>query len=183
MHQEGELNILDLCHPSDLKAYGLIPEFIGRVPVTVALNPLSLSSLVRILTEPRNSLVKQYELLFYSSGIILRFTVPALRAIAQEALNMGTGARALKSVMEGVLEDPMFWGPGSSTKFVLVDEDAARKKCLPQIFSKGQWATFHSRIAEEDEEWERKMGKGKEPAEEPQVGSYKEYRKAHESGS
>jgi len=183
MHQESELNILDLVRPSDLKAYGLIPEFIGRVPVTVALNSLSLNSLVRILTEPRNSLVQQYKWLFFSSKIELHFTVPALYAIAQEALNMGTGARALKSVLEGVLEDPMFFCPGSSTKFVLVDEDAARKKCLPHIFSKSEGAKVHSMIAEEDEEWERKMGKRKKPVEEPEVDNYIEYRKAHESGA
>ncbi|KAL8977650.1 MAG: hypothetical protein Q9177_006591, partial [Variospora cf. flavescens] len=91
------LNPLDLVQPTDLQSYGLIPELIGRIPVTAALAPLSLPLLVRVLTEPRNSILKQYTQLFLLSGVELAFTKPALREIAKSALGMGTGARGLRT--------------------------------------------------------------------------------------
>lgn len=94
--------------PDDLRRFGLIPEFIGRFPVIAVLNELNEQALVRILTEPRNSLVHQYRKLFAYDGIELEFTPESLHAIARQARARGTGARGLRSVMEHVLHAAMF---------------------------------------------------------------------------
>jgi ATP-dependent Clp protease ATP-binding subunit ClpX len=94
--------------PDDLRHFGLIPEFIGRFPVVVALHDLDEAALVRILTEPRNALVRQYQQLFLFEGVALEFTPEALTAIARKAIERGTGARGLRSVLEGLLQRPMF---------------------------------------------------------------------------
>ena len=107
-----EYNPLDLLEPSDLQKYGLIPELVGRIPVSTALSALDEEALVRVLTEPRNSLMRQYEQLFQLSGVELRFTSGALREVAKAALGMGTGARGLRTVMERLLGDAMFEAPG-----------------------------------------------------------------------
>lgn len=140
--KEPEKDILVHTTPTDLQNYGLIPELLGRIPITTSLSPLSLPQLVSILTEPRNSLVKQYTALFETygpHGIILRFTKLALEAIASRALygsssgdtqeskgkgeKAGIGARGLRSVMESVLQEIMFIGPSSpNIRYVLVDE-------------------------------------------------------------
>jgi ATP-dependent Clp protease ATP-binding subunit ClpX len=110
---DTKFNPLDLVEPGDLQKFGLIPEFTGRIPVTVALSALDEDSLVRVLTEPRNSLVKQYEQIFQLSGIELRFTSGALREIAKSALGMGTGARGLRTCIERLLSEAMFEAPGT----------------------------------------------------------------------
>jgi ATP-dependent Clp protease ATP-binding subunit ClpX len=97
----------------DLTSYGLIPEFLGRLPILSNLHPLSIPDLVRILTEPRNSLVKQYMSIFSSYDSELRFTRKALEAVAKEGLGRGGGARGLRGVLEEVLADAMFEVPGS----------------------------------------------------------------------
>lgn len=132
---------LEHCTPHDLQTYGLIPELLGRIPIITSLHPLSLPQLVSILTEPRNSLVKQYTALFRTYSIELKFTTLALRAIAERALDSGAGskglgqkgvstggigARGLRSIMESVLGEIMFWGPGSGIRFCLVDEAFVR---------------------------------------------------------
>ncbi|HYN76257.1 MAG TPA: ATP-dependent Clp protease ATP-binding subunit ClpX, partial [Lamprocystis sp. (in: g-proteobacteria)] len=94
--------------PDDLRHFGLIPEFIGRFPVVVALHDLDEAALVRILTEPRNALVRQFQQLFLFEGVALEFTPEALTAIARKAIDHGTGARGLRSVLEGLLQRPMF---------------------------------------------------------------------------
>jgi ATP-dependent Clp protease ATP-binding subunit ClpX len=139
-------NPLDAVLPTDLQTYGLIPELLGRIPVITSLHPLTQSQLVSILTEPRNSLVKQYTALFNTYGIQLRFTTPALHAIAARALSSsnpskssspssstspsstpsGIGARGLRATLESVLGEIMFWGPGSGIRFCLVDEAFVR---------------------------------------------------------
>jgi len=154
-------NPLDLLTPADLQNYGFIPELIGRIPVTTALSPLTHSLLLRILTEPRNSLVAQYTTLFSLSGIELRFTTPALHKIAANALAMGTGARALRTELEMLLSDAMFEVPGSSVKFVLVNEAVAERKEKPVYLGRGQGARFHAMIAAEESEWEEKMRREK----------------------
>jgi ATP-dependent Clp protease ATP-binding subunit ClpX len=114
---EGESTVrnpLDLVEPSDLQSYGLIPELVGRIPVTTALAALDEEALVRVLTEPRNCLMKQYEQLFQLSGVELRFTSAALREVARAAIGMSTGARGLRTVMERLLGDAMFEAPGWS---------------------------------------------------------------------
>ena len=98
---------------SDLSNYGLIPEFLGRLPIISKLHPLSIPDLVRILTEPKNALIKQYQAMFESYGSELRFTKKALEAVAKEGLKRGGGARGLRGILEEVLGDAMFEIPGS----------------------------------------------------------------------
>jgi len=99
----------------DLVKYGLIPELVGRIPVITALNALDEDALVRILTEPKNSIIKQYKNLFEMDNIKLRFTDDALKAIAQKAIKQETGARGLRSILEGILGDLMFNSPADET--------------------------------------------------------------------
>jgi ATP-dependent Clp protease ATP-binding subunit ClpX len=106
--------IYEETHPEDLRRFGLIPEFIGRFPVVVALHDLDEAALVRILTEPRNALVRQYQQLFAFEGVQLEFEPEALTAIASKAIERGTGARGLRSVLEGLLQRPMFELPSMS---------------------------------------------------------------------
>lgn len=150
-------NPLDLVTPADLQSYGFIPEFVGRVPVTAALAPLTHAMLLRILTEPRSSLVSQYVTLFSLSNIELRFTTPALHVIADNALSMGTGARALRTEMETILGDAMFEAPGSSVKYVLVTEKVAKREEGAYYLGRGQGGKFHALIAQEEGEWEEKQ--------------------------
>lgn len=101
--------------PQDLLKYGLIPEFIGRLPVVVTLNSLDEDALIRILTEPKNALTKQYEYLFELDDVYLEFKEEALSAIAQEAIKRETGARGLRSIMEGFINSIMYEIPTQST--------------------------------------------------------------------
>jgi len=112
-----ELNLketLSLVQPEDLIKFGLIPEFIGRLPVIASLGELSLDALVRILTEPKNALTKQYQKLFEFEGITLKFTKEALKRIADEALDRKSGARGLRSILEKVMLDIMYDLPEQS---------------------------------------------------------------------
>jgi ATP-dependent Clp protease ATP-binding subunit ClpX len=95
-----------------LLKYGLIPEFVGRLPVVATLEDLDEAALIEILTQPKNALVKQYERLFEMEDVRLDFTEDALKAIALKAIARKTGARGLRSIMEGILLDPMFDLPG-----------------------------------------------------------------------
>lgn len=94
--------------PEDLFSFGMIPEFVGRLPVISVLEPLNREALIRILTEPRNAATKQYRKLFALSGMTLEFTRASLEAVADKALALGTGARGLRSVLEGVLLETMY---------------------------------------------------------------------------
>ena len=105
-HAEAEL--LARVLPEDLNKYGMIPEFVGRIPVVTSLNELSEEDLVRILTEPKNALVKQYTKMFEFEDSVLTFEPEALKAIAHEAVEHGTGARGLRSICERVLQDVMY---------------------------------------------------------------------------
>ena len=115
----NEYNPLDLVEPADLQTYGLIPELVGRIPVSAALSALDENALVRVLTEPRNSLVRQYEQLFQLSGVELRFTRGALREIAKSSLGMDIGARGLRTICERLLTETMFDAPGNNPPFSL----------------------------------------------------------------
>ncbi|MEY4849186.1 MAG: ATP-dependent protease ATP-binding subunit ClpX [Sphingomonadales bacterium 32-65-25] len=118
----GEL--LRKCEPEDLLRFGLIPEFIGRLPVIATLEDLDEPALIKILTEPKNALVKQYARLFEMEGAKLTFTTDALSAIAKRAIERKTGARGLRSIMEGILLDTMFDLPGlEGVEEVQVDKD------------------------------------------------------------
>ena len=101
-------NILQHVIPEDLLKFGLIPEFIGRLPVLTALEKLDEADLVRILTEPKNALVKQYQELIRLDGSELEFTTPALKEMAKLAIARNTGARGLRSIIEDVMRDVMF---------------------------------------------------------------------------
>jgi ATP-dependent Clp protease ATP-binding subunit ClpX len=106
---EAEIGeILKLIQPIDLIKFGLIPEFVGRVPVVASLNALDEQSLIRILTEPRNALVKQFKKLFSLDHIGLEFQSEALELIAKEAIDRKTGARGLRSIVEDIMLDTMY---------------------------------------------------------------------------
>ena len=118
----------------DILQFGLIPELVGRLPVISALGPLDEEALVRILREPRNALVKQYEALFAMEKAELGFTEPALRAIARRAMEKDTGARALRAIIEEVMLDIMFELPeqASGSKYVITDDVVlGRNKLVP----------------------------------------------------
>lgn len=104
-------SLLQQVLPEDFVKFGLIPEFIGRVPVNVSLNPLDREALVRILKEPKSALVKQYQKLFELDGVDLEFEDGALEAIAEKAMERKTGARGLRAIMEGVIMDLMYQVP------------------------------------------------------------------------
>jgi ATP-dependent Clp protease ATP-binding subunit ClpX len=118
--KQRRIHPLALTEPRDLISFGLIPEIVGRIPVTTAVEALTEDMLVRVLTEPRNALLKQYEQLFQLSGVELRFTSPSLRELARSALAMGTGARGLRTVVERLLSDAMFESPGVCYHFLLI---------------------------------------------------------------
>jgi ATP-dependent Clp protease ATP-binding subunit ClpX len=107
--------------PEDLVKFGLIPEFVGRAPLIVQLHPLGEDDLVRILTEPKNALVRQYQELFRMEGIELRFTQAALKEVARRALKRGTGARGLRAILEKSMVDLMFEAPGSGVREIVFD--------------------------------------------------------------
>ena len=114
--EEGEtaISLLNQVHPDDLVKFGLIPEFIGRIPVFTYLEELTQDDLIRVLTEPRNSLVKQYQKLFELDRVMLRFTNDALVSVAQKALEQKTGARGLRNVLETAMLDIMYALPGQT---------------------------------------------------------------------
>ena len=107
-NKERESELLKQALPQDFVKFGLIPEFIGRVPINVALEELDKEDLIRILTEPKNSLVKQYTALFDMDDVALSFTKDALEAIAEKSLERKTGARGLRAIMENVMMDDMY---------------------------------------------------------------------------
>jgi ATP-dependent Clp protease ATP-binding subunit ClpX len=125
---------LKALEPEDLLKFGLIPEFVGRLPVIATLTDLDEDALVTILTEPKNALVKQYQRLFEIEGVELRFTPEALRAIAKRAILRKTGARGLRSIMEDILLDTMFELPGmSDVHEVVVNEEAVGNTAKPLL--------------------------------------------------
>jgi ATP-dependent Clp protease ATP-binding subunit ClpX len=120
--------------PEDLLAYGLIPEFIGRLPVVATVDDLDVEDLVLVLTEPKNSLVKQYAKFFEMDGVELIVTDEALVAIAQQAMRRGTGARGLRAIMEEVLLDTMYELPSrSDVARVVIDEQVVRDRVNPTL--------------------------------------------------
>ncbi len=128
----GEL--LEKLEPEDLLKFGLIPEFVGRLPVIATLHDLDEDALVRILTEPKNALVKQYQKLFELENVKLTFTPEALRAIARKAIARKTGARGLRSILEDILLDTMFELPSmEGVEEVVVNEEAVEKQAKPLL--------------------------------------------------
>jgi ATP-dependent Clp protease ATP-binding subunit ClpX len=126
--------ILAQIEPQDLLKYGLIPEFVGRVPIIVTLDALSDDDLVRILVEPKNALVKQYQKMFMMDGVRLEFEEEAIRAIAQEASRRTTGARGLRAVIEDTMLEIMYDLPSRPeiTKCVIT-RDVVLSKASPVL--------------------------------------------------
>ena len=134
-----EKNILQHVIPEDLLKFGLIPEFIGRLPVMTALQKLDEDDLVRILTEPKKALVKQYQELIRLDGSQLTFTDGALRAMAQLAIKRNTGARGLRSIIEGVMRDVMFDLPSrKDVEKVIIDKRCVTQHTEPRYVMKGE---------------------------------------------
>ncbi|HEY7597393.1 MAG TPA: ATP-dependent Clp protease ATP-binding subunit ClpX [Actinophytocola sp.] len=123
--------------PEDLIKFGLIPEFIGRLPVVASVTNLDKASLVQILTAPRNALVKQYQKLFEMDGVELEFTDTALEAVADQAILRGTGARGLRAIMEEVLQPVMYDIPSrSDVAKVVITEQTVRENVNPTIVAR-----------------------------------------------
>ncbi|OQV25160.1 ATP-dependent Clp protease ATP-binding subunit clpX-like, mitochondrial [Hypsibius exemplaris] len=141
----------------DLIDFGLIPEFVGRMPILVPFHNLSVDMLVQILTEPRNALVPQYQLLFGMDKVDLRFTPAAIKAIADKALARRTGARGLRSILEHLLLDSMFETPDSPISAVFIDEDVVAGK------KHAEYIIIPLNVEPEDELSPRKMDDLDEP--------------------
>ena len=120
--------------PEDLLKYGLIPEFIGRLPITATLEDLDQNSLVKILQEPKNSLIKQYQELFKLEGVKLTFKENAIKEIATKAINKKTGARGLRSILENILLKTMFDLPGQENiEEVIIDLGVVKGESQPIV--------------------------------------------------
>ena len=139
--KEEKENIGEILHnvePEDLIRYGLIPEFVGRLPVVATLEELNEEALVRILTEPKNAITKQYKRLFEMEGVDIEFRENALYAVAQKAMNRKTGARGLRTILENVLLDTMYDLPSQdSISKVVVDEGVITGDAKPYLIYEG----------------------------------------------
>jgi len=127
-------SIMPLVQPEDLIKFGMIPEFIGRLPILATLDTLSLNALVRILTEPKNALIKQYKKLFEMEAVELKFTLEALQAIARDAVIRKSGARGLRAILESVMLDIMYDLPSTpNIREVVVGEEVIGKGESPLL--------------------------------------------------
>jgi ATP-dependent Clp protease ATP-binding subunit ClpX len=139
---KGEMDnneILSLVQPEDLIKFGLIPEFIGRIPIVATLNELSLDALVRILTEPKNALVKQYKKLFELEDVVLNFTNEALLCVAKDAIERKSGARGLRAILESVMLDIMYEIPSTSgIRECVIGEEVITKGESPLLLYENQ---------------------------------------------
>lgn len=123
--------------PEDLLKFGLIPEFVGRLPVVSTLEPLDEQTLVRILSEPKNALTKQYQKLLELDNVDLKFEPAALEAIAREAIKRNTGARGLRSIIEGIMLDVMYEVPSrEDITECVITEQVVKDKVIPELQSK-----------------------------------------------
>ena len=136
MSKEERENLLHHVAPQDLRAFGLIPEIIGRLPILTNLNPLDRTALRRILTEPKNAIIRQYVKLFKMDKIKLSFTDEALDTIVDKAIEYKLGARGLRSIVETVMIDAMYEAPSSKIKKLSIDKD--------YVISQLQKANFES---------------------------------------
>jgi ATP-dependent Clp protease ATP-binding subunit ClpX len=130
--QKTSAELLKQVQPEDLIRFGLIPEFVGRLPIVATLDALDKKALVQILTEPKNALIKQYQTLFTMEHVELEFTPLAIELIAEKALKRKTGARGLRSILEEILLDTMFHLPGQKNVVkTLVDDEVVEGKIKP----------------------------------------------------
>ena len=139
VHRKEELNVTEVFGkvlPEDIMRFGIIPEFAGRLPVLVTLGSLDTDALVKILTEPRNALVKQYQRFLEMDGVELEFEEAALKAIAKEAIKRNTGARGLRAIIEGIMRNVMYEVPSrGDVKKCIVTENAVREHCEPVMLT------------------------------------------------
>jgi len=137
-HKDIDMSkLMEDIQPQDFIKFGLIPEFVGRLPIAVGLSPLDETALIKILTEPNNSLIKQYTKLLKMDDIDLEFKQDALEAIAQKSIELKTGARGLRSIIESVMLDCMYFAPSDKTiSKIVVDRDSVNKVKTPQIIKK-----------------------------------------------
>jgi len=163
----SQTELLAKLEPSDLERYGLIPEFIGRVPVSVVLNPLTFADMVRVMTEPKNSLVDQYRSLFKLNGMDLHISPGAVEEVVHKAMGSsstqptegagggGGGARNLRRILEETLLDAFYESYGSSSvKYILLDRETVRSGGEVKLFSRGQRFEFEARCRAEAEDHE-----------------------------
>lgn len=136
--KEG-INIIEQTQPQDLIKFGLIPEFIGRMPVFVSLNELNEDALVKILTEPKNALTKQYQKLFKMDNIELVFEEDAIKAIAHKAIQLKTGARGLRAILEDAMQEVMFSSPSLiNIEKIIITKETIEKNTKPILVYKEQ---------------------------------------------
>jgi ATP-dependent Clp protease ATP-binding subunit ClpX len=134
-------NVFDLVEPEDLLKFGMIPEFVGRFGLVTALHNLDENALLRILTEPKNALIRQYQKLFEMEGVQLRFTPEALQCIASQTVDRKTGARGLRAILESVMLDIMFEIPSiEGVEDCLITEDVIEKNADPIMSFEGKEA-------------------------------------------
>ena len=137
MNKEKERSLVAEVTPQDLIKFGLIPEFVGRIPITVGLHPLDEEALVSILTKPKNALIKQYKRLIGLDNVELEITDGAVSAVARKAIELKTGARGLRSIFENLMIDTMYDIPSENDiEKVIVDEDVVVKGVKPKIVKK-----------------------------------------------
>jgi ATP-dependent Clp protease ATP-binding subunit ClpX len=141
--------------PEDLLKFGLIPEFVGRLPIIVALDPLDETALVRILTEPKNAIVKQYQKLLAQDKVELVFTEDALVAAADKALKQKTGARGLRTIIEETLLDVMFELPSQeSIRKCVITADVIKGDSTPRLVMRNDRERPYERDDERDKDLE-----------------------------
>ena len=141
-------DVLRTVEPEDLIKYGLIPEFVGRLPVIAVLDELDEEALVRILTEPKNALVKQYQRLLRLEGVELEIRDDALSAVARRAMERKTGARGLRSILEGSLLDTMFDLPSQdNVKKVVVEGNVISENMPPLLIYEDDVETGQKRAS------------------------------------
>jgi len=160
-----QTNYFESAQPSDLAAYGLIPEFIGRFPLIVSTIALDEKALIDVMTKPKNSLVKQYEHLFNLNGIEFHCTVGALKEIAAVAAKRGTGARGLRAITENLLVDAFFVTPSLTDVNCIYVDRACIKGVRQPILLRGKMTLgkFLKKVGDDDEE------EGEEEGEEAKI--------------
>jgi endopeptidase Clp ATP-binding regulatory subunit (clpX) len=142
-HSKTKSELLAMVEPEDLLRFGMIPEFVGRLPVLATLEELDVSALVRILVEPRNALIKQYRRLFEMESVLLKFTDGGLDAIAEEAVKRKTGARGLRAILEEIMLDVMYDLPSrENIKECIISEEVVHRAKDPILVyeNKAEWA-------------------------------------------
>ncbi|KAL1741593.1 hypothetical protein HDZ31DRAFT_66785 [Schizophyllum fasciatum] len=154
-------NVLEQVEISDLLAYGLIPEFINRLPSLTALAPLTTADLRRILTEVKGSLLSQYTSLFGYWSVEIRFTGQAIDAICRRAHARGGGARGLRGIMEQVLLEPMYEVPGSDIAFVLITEGKVAGTEPTRYWRRGEGNAFWAEYASLELGYKQQAGRSR----------------------